>query len=73
MSGEVNKILEQRINQIIRQGETELKQVGTKLLKGAIEDAYKTPLHLLGNFGKKKLAEAIQTLKKQFNKLRKNV
>ena len=53
LSGEVNKILEQRINQIIRQDGAELKQVATKLLKEAIKDAYKTPFRLLGNFGKK--------------------
>ena len=54
LSTEVNKILEQRINQIIKQGCTELRQIGPKLLRGAIEDAYQTPFRLLGNFGKKR-------------------
>ena len=42
LSGEVNKVLEQRINLITRQGGAELKQIGPKLLKGAVKDAYKT-------------------------------
>ena len=71
LSGEVNKILEQRINQIIRQDGAELKQVATKLLKGAIKDAYKTLFRLLGNFGKKNMAEAKQKLKTQLSKFRK--
>ena len=72
-SGEVNKILEQSINQIKTQGGAELRQITPTLLKGVIEDTYKTPFRLLGNFGKKKLAEAKQKLKTQINKLRKSV
>ena len=53
LSAELNKILEQRTNQIITQGGAELRQIGPKLLRGAIEDAYKTPFRLLGDFGKK--------------------
>ena len=71
LSAELNKILEQRIRQIITQGGAELRQIGPKLLRGAIEDAYQTPFHYLGNFDKKKLAEAKQKLKIEFNKLRK--
>ena len=47
LSAELNKILEQRINQIIRQGGAELRQIGPKLLRGAIENTYQTPFRLL--------------------------
>ena len=67
LSRDVNKILERRINQIITQRGAELKQIGPKLLKGAIEDPFKTPIRLLENFGKKKSAEAKQKLKTQIN------
>ena len=73
MSGEVNQILEERINQIITQSGAELKQVALKSLRGAIEDAYKTPFRLLGKFGKLKLAEAKQKLNEEIDKLKKNV
>ena len=53
LSAELNKILEQRINQIITQGGAELRQVGPKILRGAIEDACKTSFPLLRDFGKK--------------------
>ena len=52
LTGELNNIVEQRIHQVITEGRTQLKQVSPQLLKGIIEDAYKTPFKLLGNFGK---------------------
>ena len=58
LSTELNKILEQRINQIIQQGGAGLAQIAPELLRKAIDDAYQTPFRLLGNVGKKKLAEA---------------
>ena len=60
LTGELNNVLEQRIHQVITEGGEQLKLVGPQLLKGAIEGAYKTPFKLLGNPGKKKLAEAKQ-------------
>ena len=39
-TNDVNKIAEQRINQIISQGGKELEQVVPKILRGAIEDVY---------------------------------
>ena len=70
LSGELNNILEQRIHQLIPE---QIKQLGPPLLKGAIEDTYKTPFKLLGKFGKSKLAEARQRLNKELNKLKKHV
>ena len=49
----INKIAEQRINQIISQGGKELERILPKISCGATEDVYKTPFRLLGNFGKK--------------------
>ena len=53
LSAELNKILEERINQVVKQGGAELRQICPKLLRGAIEDTYKTPFRLLGDLGKK--------------------
>ena len=52
-TNDVNKIAEQRINQIISQGGKELERVVPKILRGAIEDVYQTPFRMLGNLGKK--------------------
>ena len=52
---DINKIAEQRINQIISKGGAEVERVLPKILNGAIEDIYRTPFRLLGNFGKQQL------------------
>ena len=46
----------------------QLERIGLKLLRSTIEDAYKTPFRLLGQFGKKELAEVRQKLNKQLKK-----
>ena len=51
--GEINKIAQQRIDQIIRSGGVEIKHVAPKIFRGAIEEVYKTPFRMLGNLGKK--------------------
>ena len=50
---EIDKIAKQRINQIIRSGSSEIERVAPKIIRGAIEEVYKTPFRLLGNLGKK--------------------
>ena len=52
-TNDVDKIAEQRINQIISQSGKELEQVVPKLLRGTIESVYQTPFRILGNLGKK--------------------
>ena len=52
-TGEINKIAQQRINQVVRLGGAEIEHVAPKIIRGAIEDVYKTPFRLLGNLGKK--------------------
>ena len=73
LKGELNDALQQRIHQVITEGGAQLKEVGPQLLKGAIEDAYKTPFRLLRNFGKRKLTEAKQQLNRELDKLKKHV
>ena len=53
----LNKIAEQRLNQIISQGGKELGRVVPKLLHGTIEDVYHTPFRMLGNLGKKTFSD----------------
>ena len=72
VKGELNDVLQQRIHQVITESGAQLTEVGPQLLKGAIEDAYKTPFRLLGKFGKSKLAEAKQQLTRELDKLKKH-
>lgn len=58
----IDKIMQVRINQVIKSGGTEIEDVLPKISHGAIEDVYKTPFRLLGNFGKQ-----------QFNKTEKRI
>ena len=52
-TGEINKIAQQRIDQVIRSGGAEIERVAPKIIKGAIEEVYKTSFRLLSNLGKK--------------------
>ena len=47
--------LSSKSSQVINSGGTEIECVLPKILWGAIEDVYKTPLRLLDNFGKQQL------------------
>ena len=68
MSKELNKITEQRVQQLLNQDEQTLQNVGPKLIRGAIEDVYQTPFRLLGKFGKKKFTELKQKINKRLKK-----
>ena len=37
-TGEINKIAQERIDQVVRSGRAELKRVAPKIIKGAIEE-----------------------------------
>ena len=52
-TGEMNKIAQQRIDQVIRSGGAEIKRLLPKIIRGAIEEVYKTLFRLLGNLAKK--------------------
>ena len=60
-TGEINKIAQQRIDQVIRSGSAEIERVAPKIIKGALEEVYKTPFRLLRNFGK----EQFQKIKRK--------
>ena len=49
----IDKIAKDRIDQAIRTGALEIEHIAPKMIRGAIEDVYKTPFRLLGNLGKK--------------------
>ena len=53
MTGKINKIAQQRIDQVIRSGGAEIERVARKIIRGAIEEVYKTPFRRLGHLGKK--------------------
>ena len=52
-SNNINKIAKDRIDKAIKSGSSEIEIIAPKIIKGAIEDVYKTPFRLLGNLGKK--------------------
>ena len=52
-TGNINKIVQDGIDQVTRTGGAEIERVAPKIIKGAIEEVYKTPFKLLGNLGKR--------------------
>ena len=52
-TSDINKIAKDKIDQIVRTGGAEIERIVPKIIKGAIEEVYKTPFRLLGNLGKK--------------------
>ena len=54
-TSDTNKTAQQRIDQAIKTGGAEIERIAPKIIRGAIEDVYKTPFRLLGNFRKKQL------------------
>ena len=63
-TGEINKIAKQRIDQVVRSSRAEIERVAPKIIRGAIEEVYKTPFRLLGNLGK----EQFQKIKRKLFK-----
>ena len=60
VTNDIDLLVKNRLNQAITSGGAEIERVLPKILRGAIEDVYKTPFRLLGKFGKT-----------QFNKIKK--
>ena len=52
-TGKINKIAQQRTDQVVPSGGAEIERVAPKTIRGAIEEVYKTPFRLLENLGKK--------------------
>ena len=58
----IDKIAKERIDQVIKSGGSEIERIAPKIIRGAIEDVYKTPFRLLGNLGKKQFQKIKQRL-----------
>ena len=56
-SDRLNSIAQRRIRQAITQSGHTIERIALKIIRGAIEDFYKTPFRLLGSFGRRKLAQ----------------
>ena len=52
-TSDINKIAQQRIDEAIRTDRAEIECVAPKIIRGAIEEVYKTLFRLLGNLRKK--------------------
>ena len=52
-TGEINKIVQERIDQVVRSRGAEIERIAPKIIKDLIEEVYKTPFRLLGDLGKK--------------------
>ena len=61
-TAEINKVAQERVDQVAWSGGAEIEHIAQKIIKGAIEEVYKTPFRLLGNLGKKQF----QKIKKLF-------
>ena len=61
-TNDIDQMVKNRLNQGISSGGAEIERVLPKILRGVIEDVYKTPFMLLGNFGEQ-----------QFNKIKKKI
>ena len=48
VSDKADKILQRRISHVIKKSDAEIERIGPKILRGAIEDLYKTPFRLVG-------------------------
>ena len=59
---DIDQMVKNRLNQGISSGGAEIERVLPKILRGVIEDVYKTPFMLLCNFGEQ-----------QFNKIKKKI
>ena len=61
-TSDINKIAQERIDQAIRIGGAEVERIAPKIIRGAIEEVYKTPFRLLGNLGKNKFQKIKQKI-----------
>ena len=61
-TSDINKIAQERIDQAIKTGGAEVERIAPKIIRGAIEEVYKTPFRLLGNLGKNKFQKIKQKI-----------
>ena len=67
---QIDRIIEQRIQQLVQQDGKEIEQITPKIKKkkNAIEEVYKAPFRLLGKFGRKKYYQIKRKFKSLFRK-----
>ena len=68
-SRELDTIAARRINQITCQTGQEIQRIAPGIIKGAIEELYKTPFRLLGAFGRKKYKQMKQRVARRLKKM----
>lgn len=61
-TSDINKIAKERIDQVIKTGGAEVERIAPKIIKGAIEEVYKTPFRLLKNLGRKQFKKIKQKI-----------
>ena len=61
-TSEINKISQDRIDQVIKNGGAEIEQVAPKIIRSTVEEVYKTPFRLLENFGEKQFQKIKQKM-----------
>ena len=61
-TSDINKIAKERIDQVIKTGGAEVERIAPKIIKGAIEEVYKTPFRLLENLGRKQFKKIKQKI-----------
>ena len=75
-SRELDAIAARRINQLTRTTANEVQRVAPGIIRGAIEEVYKTPFRLVGQFGRNKYRKLknklYKTLKLKNNRRRKS-
>ena len=67
-SSQIYQTEQQRIKQILNQGGKQVDRIAPKIIKRAMGDMCKTPFRLLGQFGKKKLAQVERKVTRIFKK-----
>ena len=56
-SREIDKVAEARMKQILNDGGQQIQKIAPQIIRGTIEDVYKTPFRLLGNLGKQRFPQ----------------
>ena len=61
-TSDINKITKDRIDQVIKNGGAVVERIAPKIIRGSIEEVYKTPFRLLGNLGKNQFQKIKQKI-----------
>ena len=62
-TSDIDKIAKDRIDQAIKNGGAEVERIAPKIIRGAIEEVYKTSFRLLGDLGKRQFSKIKNKLK----------